>query len=428
MAHEPRSEPGTDGCRRPTPGARRRRPAVDAFELAVERAIATIPAPFAAQLGSVAIVIEDRPNAAQLSSVGARGLFGLYQGVPRTAFGADHSAVPSKITLFRDTLERHHPDPDDLARAVEETLHHEVAHHLGISDARLAELKREGSGQGSGRRLIGRCARGGPRAGADGFAHPAAHRAPRAPRRGAPRGRVCARWRAATGCRWRTSPTRSWTRCTRSMTSTASSMPGSGLPMPCAAVPTCASSWSTTASEAAAHGAVYVEAIISPAEAVRRGAGWDELFAGATDGLPEVEERFGVTMRLTPDIPRSFSMTEAAETVRVAARYRDRGVVGIGLGGLEAQHPPEPFAAVFAMARDAGLGSVPHAGEAAGPASIRGALDALGADRIRHGVRAIEDPGLVRELAARAPSSTCASPPTCSRAPSRPSWSIPCPG
>ena len=119
--------------------------AADPFERAVEHAIATIPAPFAAQLGSVAIVIEDRPSAAQLASVGAYGLFGLYQGVPRTTFGADAAAVPSKITLFRETLERHHPDPDDLARAVEETLHHEVAHHLGISDARLTELKRDGS-------------------------------------------------------------------------------------------------------------------------------------------------------------------------------------------------------------------------------------------------------------------------------------------
>jgi predicted Zn-dependent protease with MMP-like domain len=118
--------------------------ALDAFELALEHAIATIPAPFAAQLDSVAIVVEDRPTAAQLASVDAHGLYGLYQGVPRTTFGADLAAVPSKITLFRDTLERRYPDPDDLARAVEETLHHEVAHHLGISDARLAELKRGG--------------------------------------------------------------------------------------------------------------------------------------------------------------------------------------------------------------------------------------------------------------------------------------------
>jgi aminodeoxyfutalosine deaminase len=56
---------------------------------------------------------------------------------------------------------------------------------------------------------------------------------------------------------------------------------------------------------------------------------------------------------------------------------------------------------VFARARDEGFASVPHAGEVAGAASVRGALDALGADRIRHGFRSVEDPGLVRELAER---------------------------
>jgi len=82
-------------------------------------------------------------------------------------------------------------------------------------------------------------------------------------------------------------------------------------------------------------------------------------------------------------------------------KYSGRGVVGLGLGGKEAEFPPEPYAPAFALARDGGIGSVPHAGEAAGVASIRGALDALGADRIRHGIRAVDDPGLVRELASR---------------------------
>ena len=77
----------------------------------------------------------------------------------------------------------------------------------------------------------------------------------------------------------------------------------------------------------------------------------------------------------------------------------DRGVVGFGLANDETGHPPEPFADAFAIAREAGLLSVPHAGELDGPASVRGALDALGADRVQHGVRAIEDPELVRRLA-----------------------------
>jgi aminodeoxyfutalosine deaminase len=155
------------------------------------------------------------------------------------------------------------------------------------------------------------------------------------------------------------------------------------------------------AAEAASHGAVYLEGIFSPAERVRRGASWQELFDGACDGAQAAREEHGVEVRLTPDIPRGFTQEEARATVEWAARYRERGVVGVGLGGLEAEYPPEPYEDAFRLARSLGLGSVPHAGEVVGPASVRGALEALGADRLRHGIRAVDDPGLVRELADR---------------------------
>jgi aminodeoxyfutalosine deaminase len=155
------------------------------------------------------------------------------------------------------------------------------------------------------------------------------------------------------------------------------------------------------AAEAASHGAVYLEGIFSPAERVRRGVSWQVAFEGVCDGAQQARELHGVEVRLTPDIPRGFTQEEARATVEWAARYRDRGVVAVGLGGLEAEYPPEPYAEVFALARTLGLGSVPHAGEVAGAASVRGALEALGADRLRHGIRAEEDPGLVRELADR---------------------------
>jgi len=155
------------------------------------------------------------------------------------------------------------------------------------------------------------------------------------------------------------------------------------------------------AAEAKAHGAVYFEGIFSPAERVRRGVSWEAVYEGVCAGAQEARELHGVEVRLTPDIPRGFTQDEARATVEWAARYRDRGVVGVGLGGLEAEFPPEPFADVFRLAKSLGLGSVPHAGEVAGAASVRGALEALGADRLRHGIRAEEDPGLVRELAAR---------------------------
>ena len=74
------------------------------------------------------------------------------------------------------------------------------------------------------------------------------------------------------------------------------------------------------------------------------------------------------------------------------------GVVGFGLGGYEVGAPPEPFAHAFAAAQEAGLLSVPHAGETVGAASVWGAVEALGAHRIGHGVRAMEDPALLTLL------------------------------
>jgi predicted Zn-dependent protease with MMP-like domain len=116
----------------------------DPFEVALEAAVAALPEPYRRELGSVAIVIQDEPDAAQLTSVGARGLLGLYQGVPRTVYGAGQVPVASKITLFRGPLMRAYRGERALVEGVRETLEHEFAHHLGISDARLRELKRGG--------------------------------------------------------------------------------------------------------------------------------------------------------------------------------------------------------------------------------------------------------------------------------------------
>jgi predicted Zn-dependent protease with MMP-like domain len=108
-------------------------------------ALERLPAPFRDQLGSVAIVVEDEATSDQLAATGARGLYGLYQGVPRTAWSADAAPLPSKITIFRGPLVRANRTPDRLAAAVADTVYHEIAHHLGISDARLHELARERS-------------------------------------------------------------------------------------------------------------------------------------------------------------------------------------------------------------------------------------------------------------------------------------------
>jgi predicted Zn-dependent protease with MMP-like domain len=116
----------------------------DALEAMVIDALERLPAPFKDQLGSVAIVIEDEASPDELASVGAHGLFGLYHGIPRTVLSAHAAPSPSKITIYRGPLTRAYREPAALAAAVADTVYHEIAHHFGISDARLLELKRSG--------------------------------------------------------------------------------------------------------------------------------------------------------------------------------------------------------------------------------------------------------------------------------------------
>ncbi len=121
----------------------RRRRADARFEQLVERALDEIPEPFRAALDEVAIVIEDDASQEQLDIAGLDrddALYGLYEGTPRTAWGADLVPFPNKISLFRIPLEEDFPDPDELADEVRVTVIHELAHHLGIDDDRLEEL------------------------------------------------------------------------------------------------------------------------------------------------------------------------------------------------------------------------------------------------------------------------------------------------
>lgn len=156
--------------------------------------------------------------------------------------------------------------------------------------------------------------------------------------------------------------------------------------------------------DAAGAGAVWVE----PSSYLphhRRYHGTDEAAIEIIlDELDRSATRLGIGAGFMVSADRTLDPADALAQARLATAYRDQGVVSFGLANDEAGRPPELFAAAFTVARDAGLLSTPHAGELAGPESVTGALDALGADRIQHGVRAIEDPALVARLAA---SSVC---------------------
>jgi aminodeoxyfutalosine deaminase len=107
------------------------------------------------------------------------------------------------------------------------------------------------------------------------------------------------------------------------------------------------------------------------------------------------------TFVLLPDVTRNFGAAAAMRTVRAMVRMTDLDVIGISLGGDEARFPAKHFVDAFAYARANGLHCVAHAGEADGPASVRDAIDLLHAQRIGHGIRALEHPNTVELLADR---------------------------
>ncbi len=157
------------------------------------------------------------------------------------------------------------------------------------------------------------------------------------------------------------------------------------------------------AQDALAQNVAYAEVFISPSV-------WTffqrDLDARATigtinDALTDVLAPHGVQARLIVDLTRNFGAERAMETARLAAACLDRGVIGVGLGGDEQRFAPELFSDAFAFARANGLRTVAHAGEAAGAASVRGAIEHLRAERIGHGIRALEDPHVVALAAER---------------------------
>jgi adenosine deaminase len=141
---------------------------------------------------------------------------------------------------------------------------------------------------------------------------------------------------------------------------------------------------------------VYAEAHFSPAGFSDAGLEIQGIARAVRSGLDRVRQ---VDVALIADLIRDLGPQRAARTLREVNEVRDYGVVGIGLGGSEHAHPPELFKDVYADARRMGFHLTAHAGEAAGAASIWGALRALGVERIGHGTRAEEDPLLMEHLA-----------------------------
>lgn len=150
----------------------------------------------------------------------------------------------------------------------------------------------------------------------------------------------------------------------------------------------------------------YLEVLFSPEPFVRRlGISYDDILCGMNQGRMEALRRWNVHMRWIVDGVRDSSTglasVERAVEWMLTLRGDTHGVVALGLGGRELGWPCERFADAFRVARNAGFRAVAHAGETDGPQSVWNALEALGAERIGHGVRSIEDPVLIEHLVRR---------------------------
>jgi adenine deaminase len=144
----------------------------------------------------------------------------------------------------------------------------------------------------------------------------------------------------------------------------------------------------------------HTEIFFDPQGHTGRGIPFATAFDGIERALRDGEREWGITSRIILCFLRHLSAEDAMQTLDEAMAYRDR-IVGVGLDSSEEGHPPAKFKAVFDCAREAGFLTVAHAGEEGPPEYIWSALDDLQVLRIDHGVRALEDPDLMAELARR---------------------------
>jgi aminodeoxyfutalosine deaminase len=154
------------------------------------------------------------------------------------------------------------------------------------------------------------------------------------------------------------------------------------------------------ARDLAANAVRYAEVTVTPVPHLALGIEPDELAEALTTGRTLARERHGVELAWVFDIAGSLGYRAGIATAEWVLRHGPDGTVGFGLGGAEVGVPREKYAEPFAMARAAGLHLVPHAGETTGPETIWSALRSLHAERIGHGVSAVDDPRLVEHLTA----------------------------
>ncbi|MGA7272551.1 MAG: adenosine deaminase [Acidimicrobiia bacterium] len=148
---------------------------------------------------------------------------------------------------------------------------------------------------------------------------------------------------------------------------------------------------------AAADGVVHAEIFFDPQTHTARGVDFATFMGGFRDAIADARRAHGISADLILCFLRHLSGRDALDTISAAEDHLE-GVVAVGLDSTEVGNPPELFEEAFDRARTLGLRAVAHAGEEGPPSYISGALDVLGAERIDHGVRCLEDPELLARL------------------------------
>ena len=145
----------------------------------------------------------------------------------------------------------------------------------------------------------------------------------------------------------------------------------------------------------------YVEAHYSPGDYYMQGLGTEGISESLLAGVERARADWGIRCGLIIDLVRDHGPEVGLVRLNEATPYLGRGVIGVGIGGSEQAFPPGVYAGVYREARERGFHGTAHAGEAAGPESIREAVTELEVERMGHGVRAFEDPEVVALLRAR---------------------------
>lgn len=145
----------------------------------------------------------------------------------------------------------------------------------------------------------------------------------------------------------------------------------------------------------------YAEITLSAGVVLWKKQALEAVFEALAEAANEAAGRLGLRVNWIFDAVRQFGVDHVREVMRYAARFRKHGVVAFGIGGDEVRGPARLFGDVYREARDLGLHLTAHAGESAGPESVRDAVEQLGAERIGHATSAGRDPEVVRLLAER---------------------------